>query len=84
MAIRQNQNRLNALESESQSVELVLDRTAHLYRQTHQERRQMIETWRMAVQTLNNRDESIRATIDVSKFTICLFFSLIYLVICRK
>lgn len=80
--IVKNQNRLNELESEKQSLENVLERTSSLFQKTIHERHQMTETWKAAVQTLNSRNIAIRETIDVSninpfcncKFKESLFF----------
>lgn len=56
------------LESEKQSLELVLDRTMNLYRQTFSERNQMIDTWRAAVRSLNIRDRTINESIEVNQY----------------
>lgn len=63
--ILKNQNRLNELESEKQSLEHVLERTSSLFQKTIHERHQMTETWKTAVQTLNSRNNGIRETIEV-------------------
>lgn len=64
--ITQNRNRLNDLDTEKKSIEKVLIRTSNVFYQTHVERRQMIETWRFAVKSLNMRDRAIHEAIDVS------------------
>lgn len=70
--IIKNQNRLNELESEKQSLEKMLERTTKLYQQTVLERRQITETWTAAVDSLNTRNKSIRDTMEVNAF-ICQF-----------
>lgn len=44
---------------EQKSLEQVLDRTAQLYRQAHIERRQMVSTWKEAVNQMNQREKDI-------------------------
>lgn len=44
---------------EQLSLESVLDRSAQLYRQAHAERRQMVATWKEAVQSMRSRDRDI-------------------------
>lgn len=41
-------------------MEQVLERTAQLYRQAHFERRQMVSTWKEAVQQMNQRENDIK------------------------
>lgn len=50
---------LNAYE-EKKSLELLLERTSHLYRQAHLERRHMVCTWKDAVSQMNQREKDIR------------------------
>lgn len=66
--ITKHQNRLDELESEKQSLEQVLERTSHLFRQTVLERHQMTATWTTAVQTLNARNHTIRDVLEVNYF----------------
>lgn len=66
--ITKNLNRLNVLENEKQSLEQVIERTNHLYRQTLLERHQMTATWTTAVQTLNARNQTIREILEVNFF----------------
>lgn len=47
------------LYEEQKSVEQVLQRTAQLYRQAHMERRQLIQTWKEAVQQMSQRESDI-------------------------
>lgn len=56
---------LERLVAERISMGLVLDRTNNLYGKLHVERKNMIDTWRSAVQTLNARDRAIQQTIKV-------------------
>lgn len=69
--IESNRNRLNDLETEAESIEKVVNRTLNLYRQNYAERRQMIETWRSAVKSLNMRDRTIHEMIEVSRI-VCI------------
>lgn len=54
---------------EQTSLEQSLDRTAHLYRQRHLDRRQMVDTWRDTVAAMNGRDNAIREAEEVYRFT---------------
>lgn len=63
--IVKNQNRLNELGSEKQSLEKMLERTTKLYQQTILERRQMTDTWTTAVESLNTRNNTIQETMEV-------------------
>lgn len=45
---------------EQHSLENVLDRTAQLYRQAHNDRSQLVETWKEAVASLRGRDRDIQ------------------------
>lgn len=63
--IQKDRQRLDDLNCERQSLEHVIERTAQLYRQSHLERRHMIDTWHAAVQSLYMRDISIQETIEV-------------------
>lgn len=65
--ITKNEILLSNLCEEHKSVEQILDRTAQLYRQTHLERRQMVQTWQEAVISMKSRDDAIRETVVVSK-----------------
>lgn len=65
--ITQYRSRLNDLDTEKKSIENVLIRTSNVFYQTHVERRQMIETWRFAVKSLNMRDRAVHEAIDVIK-----------------
>lgn len=51
---------LNDLCDKQVSLEHMVDRTAHLYRQRHLDRRQMVDTWRDTVAAMNGRDDAIR------------------------
>lgn len=44
---------------EQKSLEQVIDRTAKLYRQTHADRRSLVDTWKEAVQTMSSRERDI-------------------------
>lgn len=73
--IQKDRQRLDDLNCERQSLEHVIERTAQLYRQSHLERRHMIDTWNAAVQSLYLRDMTIQETIEV-KFAIVNGFPL--------
>lgn len=64
--ILNNVTLLNELCEEQASLEQMLDRTAQLYRQSHLDRRDMVETWRGTAAAMNSRDNSIRVTNEVS------------------
>lgn len=63
--ILKNSTILSELCDEQTSFEQMLDRTAHLYRQRHLDRRQMVDTWRDTVAAMNSRDNAIRETDEV-------------------
>lgn len=63
--IEKRRQHLERVASERLSMEQVLQRTNNLYGKLHVERRNMIDTWRQAVQTLNARDRAIQQTIKV-------------------
>lgn len=63
--IDKNRQQLERIISERLSMEQVVERTTNLYGKLHIERRNMIDTWRTAVQTLNARDKAIQQTIRV-------------------
>ncbi|XP_053690796.1 coiled-coil domain-containing protein 39 [Sabethes cyaneus] len=48
------------LTEEYRSLEQVLERTSQLYRQAHQERRQLVLTWKEAVKHMNQREGDIK------------------------
>lgn len=52
------------LYEERKSLELLLDRTSQLYRQAHLERRQLVNTWKDAVNQMNQREREINETED--------------------
>lgn len=54
---------------EQRSLENVLDRTSQLYRQAHQERRNLVNTWKEAVVSMRSRDKEIETKEKVN-FTI--------------
>lgn len=47
---------------EKKAVELLLERTSQLYRQAHLERRQLVNTWKDAVNQMNQREKEITET----------------------
>lgn len=49
---------------ERKSLEVLLDRTSQLYRQAHGERRNLVNTWKDAVNQMNQREKDIR---DIEK-----------------
>lgn len=67
--ILKNSTLLVDLCDEQASLEQSLDRTAHLYRQRHLDRRQMVDTWRDTVAAMNGRDNAIREVEEVSRVT---------------
>lgn len=50
------------LYEERKSLELLLERTSQLYRQAHLERRQLVNTWKDAVNQMNQREKEIKDT----------------------
>jgi histone acetyltransferase (RNA polymerase elongator complex component) len=50
------------LYEERKSLELLLERTSQLYRQAHSERRQLVNTWKDAVNQMNQREIDIKET----------------------
>lgn len=56
---------------ERKSLEVLLDRTSQLYRQAHGERRNLVNTWKDAVNQMNQREKDIR---DIEKVLLKLFF----------
>lgn len=56
---------LKNLCDEQNSMEQILDRTADLYRQTHGERKQLVQTWREAVTSLATREIAIARAAEV-------------------
>lgn len=50
---------LVATKEEQRSLECILDRTGQLYRQAHQERRHLVETWKDTVLALRAREAEI-------------------------
>jgi coiled-coil domain-containing protein 39 len=52
---------VNAYE-EKKALELLLERTGQLYRQAHLERRQLVSTWKDAVNQMNQREGEIKET----------------------
>lgn len=47
---------------EKKALELLLERTGQLYRQAHLERRQLVSTWKDAVNQMNQRETEIKDT----------------------
>lgn len=62
---------LNAYEEKS-SLEQMLERTSQLYRQAHNERRQLVNTWKEAVNQMNQREKDINETEKVCIYNIIL------------
>lgn len=58
-------NHLDEAYEEQKALEKILDNTAHLYKQTHLERQELVFTWRRAVAELHDREKTIRDTIEV-------------------
>lgn len=55
---------------EKKALELLLERTGQLYRQAHFERRQLVSTWKDAVNQMNLREKEIKETeaeIEIAK-----------------
>lgn len=52
---------VNAYE-EKKACELLLERTSQLYRQAHMERRHLVNTWKDAVNQMNQRETEIKET----------------------
>ncbi|KAG5682425.1 hypothetical protein PVAND_011778 [Polypedilum vanderplanki] len=50
------------LYEERKSLEILLERTSQLYRQAHLERRQLVNTWKDAVNQMNQREREIKDT----------------------
>lgn len=50
---------------ETQEMEIVLNRTAKLYMETLQERRQMLNQWTQSVNVLQQRDNDIQNCLKV-------------------
>lgn len=61
IAISKQRTQLVNVAEEAISAECILDRTAQLYRLAHAERRQMVDTWKEAVNTMLARDHEISA-----------------------
>lgn len=59
--IKRMRNELFNANEEQRSLESILDRTAQLYRQAHQERRTLVDTWKDAVLSLRGREREIDA-----------------------
>ncbi|XP_058057947.1 coiled-coil domain-containing protein 39 [Anopheles bellator] len=59
--ISRRRNTLVTLYEEYKSLEQVLERTSQLFRQAHLERRQLVQTWKEAVQHMNQREEDIKS-----------------------
>lgn len=59
--VKQKHFLMNAYE-EKKSLELLLERTGQLYRQAHLERRQLVSTWKDAVNQMNQREGEIKET----------------------
>lgn len=47
---------------EKKALELLLERTGQLYRQAHMERRHLVQTWKDAVNQMNQREVDIKET----------------------
>lgn len=61
IAISKQRTQLVNVAEEAVSAECILDRTAQLYRLAHAERRQMVDTWKEAVNSMLARDREISA-----------------------
>jgi coiled-coil domain-containing protein 39 len=59
--VKQTNVLVNAYE-EKKALELLLERTSQLYRQAHLERRQLVNTWKDAVNQMNQREGEIKET----------------------
>ena len=59
--VKQKNFLVNAYE-EKKALELLLERTGQLYRQAHLERRQLVSTWKDAVNQMNQREVEIKDT----------------------
>lgn len=57
--IKQQAFLVNAYE-EKKALELLLERTSQLYRQAHLERRHLVNTWKDAVNQMNQREQEIK------------------------
>ncbi|XP_055849168.1 coiled-coil domain-containing protein 39 [Episyrphus balteatus] len=60
--INKERKRLIDFVEEQKSLEQNLDRTANLYRSSHAERRDMVDTWKTAVCQMNQREQDILQT----------------------
>jgi hypothetical protein len=56
---------LNQINGDVQSLDQVLDRTAKMFRQAHNERQELISQWEGAVQVLHQRDHDIHSKAQV-------------------
>lgn len=61
IAISKQRAQLVNVAEEVISAECILDKTAQLYRLAHAERRQMVDTWKEAVNSMLARDREISA-----------------------
>ncbi|XP_055904786.1 coiled-coil domain-containing protein 39 [Eupeodes corollae] len=61
-AINKKRQTLIDFVEEQKSLEQNLDRTANLYRNSHAERREMVDTWKTAVGQMNQREQDILNT----------------------
>lgn len=61
-AIVKKQKVLVNVYEEKKALELLLERTGQLYRQAHLERRQLVSTWKDAVNQMNLREKEIKET----------------------
>lgn len=59
--VKQKHFLVNAYE-EKKALELLLERTSQLYRQAHLERRHLVNTWKDAVNQMNQREGEIKET----------------------
>ena len=59
MEINNKKAALNIAYNEQISLENNLEKTAQLYRQAHAERRTMVNTWKEAVNQMNQREKDI-------------------------
>ncbi|XP_052869033.1 coiled-coil domain-containing protein 39 [Anopheles cruzii] len=59
--ISRRRTTLVTLYEEYKSLEQVLERTSQLFRQAHLERRQLVATWKEAVEHMNQREENIKS-----------------------
>jgi hypothetical protein len=67
LSITKNRTILVNTYQEQKSLEQTLERTSQLYRQLHVERRHLVETWKEAINQMNQREKNINETERVRK-----------------